>query len=68
MAIRKGTRVRQIVKVVEGIVTEYDVDRETGDVQLKVEWPDEDGDGEPQSRYFKEHEVEVIPEPPGAAG
>jgi hypothetical protein len=58
MAIfKKGDTVAQIVPVITGQVTKFDVDQETGDVQYLVEWLD--GDGNPQSRYFKESEIEL---------
>ena len=59
--IKKGDVVRQIMPApVEGVVTEYNICQETGTVQVKVEWPDTDGDGIPQSRFFKVDEVEVV--------
>lgn len=53
----KGAFVRQVVPAVEGNVTGYSVDQETGDVQVMVEWTD--ADGQPHSRYFKESELEL---------
>ena len=59
--IKKGDTVRQIMPApVVGVVTEYNICQEHGTVQVKVEWPDTDGDGIPQSRFFKADEVEVI--------
>lgn len=57
--IKKGDVVRQIVKVVEGTVDGFQVDQETGDLQVLVVWSDEGG--ETQSKYFKADEVEVVP-------
>ena len=57
MAIQKGATVRQIVKPIEGVVTGFDIDRETGDTLYRVEW--EEG-GEAQARYFKAGEVEAL--------
>lgn len=56
MAIQKGAAVRQIVKPIEGVVTGFDIDRETGAVQYCVEWTE---DGTAHSRYFKADEIEV---------
>lgn len=56
MTIQKGAAVRQIVKPIEGVVTGFDIDRETGAVQYCVEW---DEGGTAHSRYFKADEIEV---------
>ena len=58
MAIPKGTKVRQVVPVIEGTVEAYSVDQENGGVLLLVVW--QDADGNEQSKYFKEEEVAVI--------
>lgn len=59
--IFKGDTVRQTMPApIEGVVTEYNICQETGDVQIKVEWPDADGDGFPESRFFKISEVEKV--------
>lgn len=58
MAYPKGTQVRQIVTPIEGTVTGYQVDAETGDVQMLVEWTDANGDT--HSKYFKDAEVEAV--------
>jgi hypothetical protein len=50
----KGTKVKQIIKPVEGEVTGFTVDQETGDVQVLVAWTDDDGD---HARYFKESDL-----------
>jgi hypothetical protein len=52
----KGTKVKQIIKPVEGEVTGFTVDQETGDVQVLVAWTDDDGE---HARYFKETDLEA---------
>ena len=54
---KKGDKVAQIVPVIKGEIAKFAVDQETGDVQYLVEW--QDADGNPQSRYFKESEIEL---------
>jgi hypothetical protein len=56
--IKKGDTVRQVVPVIEGIVTGFQVDQETGDRLLQVEYPDADGDL--AIRYFKDSEVALV--------
>ena len=58
MAIPKGTKVRQIVPVIEGTVESYSVEQESGNILMLVVW--EDADGNEQSKYFKEGEVAVV--------
>lgn len=59
--IKKGDTVRQIMPApVVGVVTEYNVCQETGDVQVKVEWPDQDGDGIAESRFFRIDQIEKV--------
>ena len=58
MAIPKGTKVRQIVPIIEGTVESYSVDQESGNILMLVVW--EDADGNEQSKYFKEGEVAVV--------
>ena len=58
MAIPKGTKVRQIVPVIEGTVESYSVDQESGNILMLVVW--KDADGNEQSKYFKEGEVAVV--------
>lgn len=56
---KKGDTVRQVVAApVEGVVSRYDVDQETGEVQILVEWLD--GEGNTCSRYFKEAELAAV--------
>ena len=54
---KKGDVVRQVVPVVRGAVESYQVDQETGELQLLVTWTDETG--EPQAKYFKASELEA---------
>lgn len=60
MAIPKGTKVRQIVPIIEGTVESYSVDQESGGVLLMVVW--KDAEGNEHSKYFKEEEVTQIVE------
>lgn len=60
MAVPKGTKVRQIVPVIEGTVTGYSIDQESGEALILVSW--DNGKGVAGSKYFKESEVEVVPE------
>lgn len=58
---KKGATVRQIMPApVVGTVERYDVDQETGEVQVLVVWPDADGDGHQESRYFKADQIELV--------
>lgn len=57
MALAKGTKVRQIITPVEGTVSGFQVDQETGELQILVEWLTADGDT--QGKYFKEAEIEA---------
>lgn len=58
---KKGDTVRQIMPApIVGTVQRYDVDQETGDVQILVVWPDADGDGHEESRYFREDQLEAV--------
>lgn len=60
-AIKKGDTVRQILPApIVGVVQKFDVCQEHGTLQVLVEWPDTDGDGMPQSRYFHVDDVEVV--------
>lgn len=54
---KKGDAVRQVVPVIQGIVDSYQVDQETGELQLLVVWNDENG--ESQGKYFKAEELEA---------
>lgn len=55
---KKGDAVRQVVPVIQGTVDSYQVDQETGELQLLVVWTDENG--EPQGKYFKAEELEAV--------
>ena len=55
---KKGDAVRQVVPVIQGTVESYQVDQETGELQLLVVWNDENG--EPQGKYFKAEELEAV--------
>ncbi len=58
---KKGDLVRQVLPApVVGEVVEYTICQETGTPQVRVEWPDADGDGHAESRWFKVEEVEVV--------
>ena len=58
---KKGDAVRQVMPApIVGVVERYDVDQETGDVQILVTSPDVDGDGNAESRYFKEDQLEAV--------
>lgn len=58
----KGTLVRQIMPdPIVGTVQRYDVDQETGEVQVLVTWPDANGDGHEESHYFKVTEIKAVP-------
>lgn len=54
---KKGDSVRQVVPVIHGTVESFQVDQETGELQLLVSWQDETG--EPQAKYFKASELEA---------
>ena len=57
----KGATVRQVLPPpVVGTVQRYDVDQETGEVQVLVVWPDANGDGHEESHYFKVAELELV--------
>lgn len=58
MAISKGTVVRQVVPIISGTVVDFSVDRETGKVQLLVEWQCDEG--HTHSKFFFEEELEVV--------
>jgi hypothetical protein len=53
----KGTQVKQVVTPIEGEVTGFQVDQESGDLQVLVTWTDEHGE---HARYFKETEIEAV--------
>lgn len=55
---KKGAVVRQIIVPIEGTVTDYSVDKETGDLLIKVEWLTADGDE--HSKFFKPEEISEV--------
>jgi hypothetical protein len=55
---KKGDTVRQVVPVIEGTVTGFNIDQETGDRLVQVEYSDADSDI--AMRYFKDSELEVV--------
>ena len=55
---KKGDAVRQVVPVIEGVVESFQVDQETGELQLLVSWPTPEGDT--QSKYFLDSELEAV--------
>lgn len=56
--LAKGTKVTQIVQApIKGEIAGYNVDQETGDLLLKVEW--DDADGSVHTKYFKENEIRL---------
>ena len=54
----KGDKVAQIVTPISGEVTGFQVDQESGEVLVKVEW--QDADGHSGSRFFKETEIQSV--------
>lgn len=60
MTIKLGTPVRQIVPApVVGVVTSKQFVEATDKFQYLVESPDTDGDGQPQTRWFDEDQIEA---------
>lgn len=57
LKFKKGDKVRQVVKVIEGEVTDAVII--DADVQFKVQWEDQDGVHE---RTFTEDQIELKPE------
>lgn len=59
--IKKGDVVRQVLPApIEGVVERFEANPDTGEMQVLVVWPDTDGDGVPQSRFFKLEDVEPV--------
>lgn len=53
-----GDKVAEIPKpVVSGVITQIGICPVEGDRQFLVEWPDDDGDGNPQQRWFNEEQI-----------
>jgi hypothetical protein len=60
---KRGMTVRQIMPApIVGIVTEIGICPNEGDRLFKVVWPDANGDGIEESRFFKESEIEAVDE------
>lgn len=57
--LKKGDKVRQIIVPIEGVVERFDVDQETGELQVLVS-TDVNGDGVLEQRYMKADQLEVI--------
>jgi len=59
-SFRAGDTVRQIMPApIVGVVKSVTMCPIEGERLFLVEWADEDGDGVPESRYFKEDEIEA---------
>ena len=57
MGVKRGDSVRQIVKVIEGTVAGFQIDNDSGEKLVLVEW----SDGEDlHSKYFLETEIELV--------
>jgi len=55
-----GDEVCELPKpVVRGTIVKIGICPAEGDRQFLVEWPDDDGDGEPQQRWFNEDQIEA---------
>lgn len=55
----KGTKVEQVMPApITGVVTGYAVDQETGEVDVRVEWQDEDGST--HAKHFKEAQLKAV--------
>lgn len=50
----KGQKVEQLVAPITGTVEGFQVDQETGTLQVLVGWTDADGD---HARYFSENDL-----------
>lgn len=55
MSIPKGSKVRQVVPVIEGTVSGTRFNEETQALEYHVDYTD--ADGQPVSRWFLEHEL-----------
>jgi hypothetical protein len=54
---KKGESVRQIIPAIDGTVEGFQIDQESGERLILVNYTG--ADGEPASRYFKESEIEL---------
>ena len=60
---KRGERVRQIMAPpIVGVVTDFAVDRESGEVQIQVDWLNEAGHTE--STFFTTDQIELDPSNP----
>ena len=67
--IKMGASVRQVVKApIEGVVVDKQFVAKHDSFQYLVEWPDTDGDGVPQSKWFEEDELAVLEDPVATPG
>lgn len=57
--MKRGSIVQQIVKPIEGVVTSFQIDQQTGDKLIEVTWTDETG--VVNSRFFSENDLKVLP-------
>lgn len=58
---KAGDTVRQIVPApIVGTVTEVTICPVEGERLFKVVWPDTNGDGAEESRFFREDEIEAV--------
>lgn len=53
----KGDKVAQVITPITGEVAGFQVDQETGNVLILVQWMEEDGHA--SSRYFTEAELQA---------
>jgi len=61
MAIKLGSQVRQVMPApIEGVVIKKQFVEDSDSFQYLIESPDIDGDGQPQTRWFEEHQIKEI--------
>lgn len=53
-----GTQVKLVQPVIEGVITDIQYDRDANSLSMLVEYSD--GDGEQQSRWFTEAQLEAV--------
>lgn len=58
MPLAKGTEVKQVVRVIEGVVTDVRYNADNGVFTYHVAYTNEAG--EPAARWFNENEVEAV--------
>lgn len=61
MPIPKGTTVRQVVPVIEGVVNARRLNDDTGEVEYLVAYAA--ADGEPAERWFLESQIAAVAAP-----